>query len=158
MYDWLDYSKNCSKATWSFWNYNRDEPNSGVGGANNNINCWIKGFKSFDYKTSIKETLKGNNTEKEVEIVTPLKHLSNFWKILDMSLINFEINLILIWSEKVVLTSKTKKRCYPYVKPAAAVIDNTTNATFKITDTKLSVFVVTLSTETELLGTVKNRF
>ena len=69
-----------------------DEPNSG---AIKNINYSIKDSKSFDYKTSITGKLEGHNTEK----VVPLKHLSNFWRTLDMSLINCEINLILTWSK-----------------------------------------------------------
>ena len=52
MYNLLEYSKNYSKTTGSFWNYYRDEPNSGV---NNNINYSIKDSKSFDYKASITE-------------------------------------------------------------------------------------------------------
>ena len=84
MYNLLEYSKNYSKTTGGFWNYYRDEPNSGVGGANNNINYSIKDSKSFDYKTSITGKLEGNSTEKEVEIVVPLKH---FWRTLDMLLI-----------------------------------------------------------------------
>ena len=83
MYNLLEYSKNYSKTSGRFWNYYRDEPNSG---ANNNINYSIKDSKSFDYKTSITGKLEGNNTEKEVEIVVPLKHLSNFWRTLDMPL------------------------------------------------------------------------
>ena len=71
MYNLLEYSKNYSKTTGRFWNYYRDEPNSG---ANNNINYLIKDSKCFDYKTSITGKLEGNNTEKEVEIVVPLKH------------------------------------------------------------------------------------
>ena len=102
MYNLLEYSKNYSKITRSFWNYYRDEPNSG---ANININYSIKDSKSFDYKTSITGKLGGNNTEKEVEIVMRLKHSSNFWRILDMPLINFEINLILTWSENCVLNN-----------------------------------------------------
>ena len=54
MYNLLEYSKNYSKTTGSFWNYYRDEPNSGLGGNNNNVNYSIKDSKSFDYKTSIK--------------------------------------------------------------------------------------------------------
>ena len=69
-------------------------------------NYSIKDSKSFDYKTSITGKLEGNNTEKEVEIVVPLKYLSNFWRTLNMPLINCEINLILTWSENCVLTSK----------------------------------------------------
>ena len=71
MYNLLEYSKNCSK-TGSFWNYYRDEPNSGAGGANNNINYSIKNLKSLDYKTSITGKLEGNNTQNKVEIVVPI--------------------------------------------------------------------------------------
>ena len=85
MYNLLEYGKSYSKATGSFWNCYRDEPNSG---ANNNINYSIKDSKCFDFKTSITGKLKGKNTEKEVEIVEPLKHLSNFCRTLDMPLIN----------------------------------------------------------------------
>ena len=63
MYNWLEYSKNYSKTTGSFWNCYRDEPNSG---ANNNINYSIKDSKSFDNKTSIIGKLEGNNTEKKL--------------------------------------------------------------------------------------------
>ena len=41
---------------------------------------------------------------KEVEIVVPLKYLSNLWRTLDTPLINFEINLILTWSANCFLT------------------------------------------------------
>ena len=95
MYNLLEYSKNYSKTTGSFWNYYRDEPNSGLRGVDNNINCSIKHSKSFNNKTSITGKLEGSDTEKEAEIVAPLKHLSNFWRTLDMPLINCEINLIL---------------------------------------------------------------
>ena len=145
----LEYCKNYSKTTGSFWNYYRDEPNSGLGGNNNNVNYSIKDSKSFDYKTSITGKLEGNNTEKEVEIVVPLKHLSNFWRTLDMPLINCEINLILTWSENCVLTSKATRYADPDADSAVTAIDNPTNSTFKITDTKLYVLVVTLSTEND---------
>ena len=88
MYNLLEYSKNYRKTTGSYWNYYRDEPNSGKGGKNNNVNYLIKDSKSFDYKTSITGRLEGNNTKKEVEIVVPLKYLSNFWRTLNMPLIN----------------------------------------------------------------------
>ena len=35
--------------------------------------------------------------------MVPLKYLSNFWRTLEMTLINSEINLQLKWSEKLVL-------------------------------------------------------
>ena len=54
-----------------------------------------------------------------------------------MPLINCEINLILTSSENCVLTSKATRDTDPDTNPAAAAIDNLTNTTFKITDTKL---------------------
>ena len=64
-----------------------------------------------------------------------------------MSLINCEVNLFLTWSEKCVTTSKVTRDADPDVNPAVIAVNNPTNATFKITDTKLYVPVVTLSTE-----------
>ena len=61
--------------------------------------------------------------------MAPLKYLSNFWITLEMPLINCEINLILTWPEKCVLSNDTKA------------------TTFAITVTKLYVPVVTLSTQ-----------
>ena len=86
-----------------------------------------------------------------------LKYLSNFWRTLDIPLINCEINLILTWSENFLITSKTTRDADPDADPAVASVNNPTNgsvnnptnATFKITDKKLYVPVVTLSTEDE---------
>ena len=64
--------------------------------------------------------------------MVPLNNLSNFWRTLKMPLINFEINLDLNWSNKCVIV-------------AAAIADE--GATFSITDTKIYVLVVTLSTQ-----------
>ena len=62
----------------------------------------------------------------------PLKYLSNFWRTLEMPLINCEVNLIFTWSSTCVLISTNVQN---------------QNATFAITDTKLYVPVVTLSTQ-----------
>ena len=148
MYNFLEYSKSFRKTTESLWNYYRDKLNSGIGGRNNNVNYFIKDSKSFDYKTSITGKLEGIDTTKDVEIVVPVKYLSNFWRTLNMPLINCEINLILTWSEKCVLTSKATRDAVPAQggNPALAAVDNQTNAIFK-KDTKLYVPVVTLSTK-----------
>ena len=90
-----------------------------------------------------------NNTEKEDEIVVPLKYLSNFWRTLDMPLVNCEINLILTWSETCVLTSKATRDADPDANPAVIAIDNPIKATFEIKDIKLYLLVVTLSTEND---------
>ena len=61
--------------------------------------------------------------------MVPLKYLNNFGRTLEMPLINCEIDLILTWSGKYVLSNNRKA------------------TTFAITDTKLDVPVVTLSTQ-----------
>ena len=144
MYNLIEYSKNYRKTTGSLWNYYRDEPNSGLGGDNNNINYSIKDSKFFDYKTSITGKLEGNNVEKDdVKIFVSLKYSSSFWRTLDMPLINCEVSLTLTWSESRVLTSKATRDNDLDADPAVDQINNATNATFKITDCKLYVPAVT---------------
>ena len=89
-----------------------------------------------------------------------LKHLSNFRKTLDIPLINCEINLILTWSRNCVLTSKTTRDANPDSNLVVVAVNNSSNGTFIITDTKLYVPVVTLSTEdkNELLEQLKPGF
>ena len=74
-----------------------------------------------------------------------LKYLINFWRILEMSFINSEINLDLNWS----------KNCVIVVTNVAAEA-----ATFSITDTKLYVPVVTISIQdnAKLLEQLKSGF
>ena len=86
----------------------------------------------------------GNDGTK-IEIMVPLKYLRNFWRTLEMLLINCEINLILIWSANCVIVSLNNAN---------------QNATFEITDTKLYVPVVTLSTQdsSKLLHQLKSGF
>ena len=130
-------------------------------GAVRNINYSIRSSKSFHYKTKITERLEGTNIEKEeIEIVVPLKHLSNFQRTLNTSLINCEINLILTWSENFVITSKATRDANPDADPSVVEINNPTNATFKIIDTKLYLPVVTLATEDDkkLLERLKSGF
>ena len=86
---------------------------------------------SFIFKEKITGYTEDDGA-KDVEIMVPLKYLSNFWKTLEMTLINCEVNLILTWSSTCVLISTNVQN---------------QNATFTITDTKLYVPVVTLSTQ-----------
>ena len=51
----------------------------------------------FKFKEKTGET--DNDDSKDVEIIVPLKYLCKFWKTLEMSLIDCEINHILNWSE-----------------------------------------------------------
>ena len=164
MYNLIEYSKNYRKTTGSLWNYYRDEPDSGSDGAGNSrINYSIKDSKSFDYNTSITGKLEDGNVEKgDAKIVVPLKYLSNFWRTLNMPLINCEVSLTLTWSENCVLTSKAYRRAVTAQggNPAVDEINNPTNANFKITDCKLYVPVFTLSAENDnkLLEQLKTRF
>ena len=55
--------------------------------------------------------------------------------------------MILIWSKNCVIKSRTTRDADPDADPAVAGIDNPTDATFKITDTKFYIPVVTLLTQ-----------
>ena len=109
MYNLIEYSKSYRKTTGSLWNYYRDEPND-FPASNYDANP-ITNSESFKYKSSITGKTSNANqedggntkeentkTKKNLEIVVPLKHLSNFWKSLDMPLINCEVSLSLTWS------------------------------------------------------------
>ena len=85
-----------------------------------------------------------NLMQKKVEIAVPLKYLSSFWRTLDMPLINREIELVLTWSKICVITSMERRA----IKNTRRDI-SPTSATFQITDTKLYVPVITLSTEND---------
>ena len=73
----------------------------------------------------------GNSGIKDVEIMVPLKYLSNFWRKIKMSLINCEMILMLTWFKKTFLVPDIADQ----------------EATFTITDTKLYIPVVTLPTQ-----------
>ena len=77
--------------------------------------------------------------------MVPLKYLSNFWRTLEIPLVNCEVNLILTWSATCVIVSIN-------------ILNQ--NATFAITDTKLYVPVVSLSTQenTKFLQQLKSGF
>ena len=80
----------------------------------------------------------------------PLKHFSNFWRTLNILLINCDINLILTWSGNCLLTqSKATRDADSDADPVVAAIENPASATFKITDTKLHLSAATLSTKND---------
>ena len=120
------------------------------------------GSKSFDCKANlIKDGVTQNNlTKNDVKIVVPLKYLSNFWRSLNIPLINCEVELILTWFKNCVLIDKLTRDANYGADPIVRKIDNPKNATFQITDTKLYVPVVTLSKENDkkLLEQLKSGF
>ena len=150
MYNLLEYSKNYEKTSGSLFNYYRDEPNNLIiGDGDDAINISIRNSKSFDYKTNIMGNLDIGEDEKEdIIIAIPLKYLGNFWRSLDIPLINCEIILILSWYKECVLVGRALRNAPdPQPNPSIAAIESPTGAKFEITDCKLYVPVVTLSAE-----------
>ena len=115
MYNLIEYSDNYSKTSESLWQYYRDESSDN-----------LENSESFKFKIKITGKNPAVGNEKDVEIMVPLKYLSNFWRTLEMPLINCEVNPNLTW----------------------------------LTDTKLYVPVLTLSTQddSKLLQQLKARF
>ena len=64
----------------------------------------------FDYKLSTPRKLEDSNTEKQIEVVVPLKHLRNVLGTLYKPLINCEINIVLAWYE-LCNNKQSNKRC-----------------------------------------------
>ena len=100
----------------------------------NNADLSIDNSKLFKYKAALvgKTADAVNNTNssvKNTKIVAPLKYLSNFWRSLEMPLINCKVYLELNWIEDCILSSAGD------------------SAKFAITDAKLHVPIVTLSTK-----------
>ena len=130
MYNLLEYSKNYRKTTGSLWNYYRDEPS-------NSLSSYSEYFKC---KTNIiGKTPEDSDSLTDVKVVISLKHLRNFFSALSIPLINCEVELILTWSNKCVFVYMTVNA------GANAAVVAPSGATFKITDAKLYVPVVTLS-------------
>ena len=130
MYNLIEYRDNYSKTCGSLWKYCKDTPEVD----NNNAIVNFNGANvtdSFNFKVKMTGNT-GDDGTKSVKIMVPLKHVSNFWRNLEMLLINCEINLILTWPANCVIFY--------------TVIANQ-NAKFEITDIKLYVSVVTLSTQ-----------
>ena len=121
MYNLMEYSDNYSDTSGSLWHFKRDE-------ITNNADVGSDNAPSFKYKVNLIGNTENNDTKNGVKIAAPLKYLSNFWRSLEMSLINCKVELSLKWYERCLLTAAT-------------------TATFRITDAKLYVPIFTLSIE-----------
>ena len=122
MYNLIEYSDNYSDTSGGLWNFKRDEIISNEDVTNNN------NAPSFKYKANIIGNTESNGTKNGVKIAVPLKYLNNFWRSLGMPLINCKVEISLKWIERCLLTVAS-------------------TAIFKITDAKLYVPTVTLSSE-----------
>ena len=149
-YNLIEYSDKYSNTSGSLWPYCKEIPAINNNGAIVDFNG-ANATDSFNFKTKITgQTADNNNNGNiagrgDVEIMVPLKYLSNFWRTLEMPLINCEIKLLLTWSRDCVII-------YTDVDEQ--------NPTFTITETNLYVPVVTLSTQdnAELLPQSKSGF
>ena len=127
MYNLIEYSDNYSETFGSLWQFKRDEQPK-----ENNRNLSdvsTDNSSSFKYKSNLIGTIPNGGRKNGIKIAVPLKHLSNFWRSLEMPLINCKVELSLTWNKSCILSS---------------VADD---SPFSITDTKLYVPVVTLETE-----------
>ena len=99
----------------------------------NPANVTTDDSSSFKYKSSFFKPLTAadNGVFKDVKTAVPLKYLSNFWRSLEMPLINCKIHLELNWT----------KDC---------VMSTIADTTFEITNTKSYVPVVTLSSKDDV--------
>ena len=150
MYNLIEYNDNHSKTSGSFWQYCQEIP--AVNNAGNIVDfngANATDSVNFKAKMLIQKMLKTGQANNDgiinVEIMFPLKYLSNFWKTLEMPLINCEVELILNWSANCVIIYTNVNNQVP---------------TFTITETNLYVPVVTLSTQDnkKLLPQLKSGF
>ena len=93
IYSLIEYIDNYSKISGNLWQYFSNEPP--VNAAEGNIVDFTEANANSNlFKIKEKVTGKtGNNGTKDVEIMVPLKYLSNFWKTIEIPLINCEINV-----------------------------------------------------------------
>ena len=127
MYKLIEYSDNYQDSSATLYQYKRNEPPE----ANAIDDLTFDNSNSFKYKVTLlgNPVVADNIAKRSVKVVIPLKYLSNFFRSLEMPLINFKIKLNLTW----------KKEC--------ALSTDDGNAVFIINDTKMYVPVVTLSKE-----------
>ena len=127
IYNLIEYSDNYQDSSATLYQYKRDEPPEDDAVAD----LTADNSSSFKYKVSLlgNPVLNDAVAKRSVKVVIPLKYLSNFFRSLEMPLINCKIKLNLIWKKECVLSTGVGE------------------AVFIINDTKLYVSVVTLSKE-----------
>ena len=126
-YNLIEYSDNYQDSSATLYQYKRDEPPE----ANAINDLTTDTLSSFKYKVELlgNPVFDGNIAKRSVKVVVPLKYLSNFFRSLEMPLINCKIKLNLTLKKECVLSTDAG------------------DAVFIINDTKMYVPVVTLSKE-----------
>ena len=127
MYNLIEYSDNYQDSSATLYQYKRNEPPE----ANAIDDLTTDTSSSFKYKVDLlgNPVLDGNIAKRSVKVVVALKYLSNFFRSLEMPLINCKIKLNLTWKKECVLSTGAG------------------DAVFIINDTKMYVPVVSLSKE-----------
>ena len=129
IYNLIGYSDNYQDSSATLYQYKRDEP------PNDTADLTTDNSTSFMYKVNLLGNIAAADPDNarvgrlNVKIVVPLKYLSNFFRSLEMPLINCKIKLNLTWKKECVLSTAAD------------------DAVFIISNTKLYVPVVTLSKE-----------
>ena len=103
MYNLLEYSDNYQDSSATLYQYKRDEPPE----ANAINDLTTDTSSSFKYKVSLlgNPVVANNIARMNVKVVVPLKYLSNFFRSLEMPLINCKIKLNLTWKKECVLST-----------------------------------------------------
>ena len=127
MYNLIEYSDNYQDSSTTLYQYRRDEPSEDEAIAD----LTADNSSSFQYKISLlgNPVVANNIARINIKVVVPLKYLRNFFRSLEMPLINCKIKLNLTSKKECVLST-----------------DND-NAVFIINDTKMYVPIATLSKE-----------
>ena len=143
LYNMLEYTDNYADTTASLYQYKRPEPRDNNG---NVINLGTA-LSSFNYQSGlVQKQLATPNSEndpanvdsnfanahriwKNITIVVPLKYISNFFRNLELPLINAKLYMELNWTKYSVLCNQIQ------------------NSIFQIKKCELYIPIVTLSTE-----------
>ena len=127
MYNLIEYSGNYQDSSATLYQYKRDEPPE----ANAINDLTTDTSSSFKYKVELlgNPVVDNNIARRNVKVVVLLKYLSNFFRSLEMPLVNCKIKLNLKWKKECVLSNQAG------------------NGVFVINDTKIYVPVVTLPKE-----------
>ena len=165
MYNLLEYSKNYRKTIGLLYNYYRDELSDDVDDNNfDHIN--VVNSNTFKYKNKIAGNTDNvnagvqgydvnKNGTQEVELSIPLKYLVNFWRALNIPLINCEVSSELKWDKNCIITSLEQRDIGGGNRDNAS-----TGATLAINNCELYVPEVTLSKDDDfkLLTNLKSVF
>ena len=109
MLNLIECSDNYSKTSASLWQYQRDKTAINDNGvivdfSSDNTDTDFSSDNNTD-SFNFKVKITGQTDDNGTKIMVSLKYLNNFWRNLEMPLVNCEINLILNWSANCVIDS-----------------------------------------------------